>query len=36
METATRDVRMCGAIVDVDEATGKARGITPIQERLGS
>ena len=36
METATRDVRMCGAIVDVDEATGKARGITSIQERLAS
>jgi calcineurin-like phosphoesterase len=36
METATRDVRMCGAIVDVDEATGKARAITSIQERLAS
>ena len=34
METATRDVRMCGAIVDVDEATGKARAITSIQEKL--
>jgi metallophosphoesterase (TIGR00282 family) len=34
METATRDVRMCGAIVDVDEATGKARAITPIQEKM--
>src|SRR5258706_2143105 len=34
METATRDVRMCGAIVEVDEATGKARKITSIQERL--
>ncbi|MBK8597585.1 MAG: YmdB family metallophosphoesterase [Holophagales bacterium] len=35
METATRDVRLCGAVVDVDEATGKARAITPIQEKLG-
>jgi hypothetical protein len=35
METATRDVRLCGAIVDVDEETGKARSITPIQEKLG-
>jgi hypothetical protein len=35
METATRDIRMCGAIVDVDEATGKARAITSIQERVG-
>ena len=34
METASRDVRMCGAIVDVDEATGRARGIASIQEKL--
>src|SRR5258706_16305051 len=34
METASRDVRMGGAIVEVDEATGKARKITSIQERL--
>jgi 2',3'-cyclic-nucleotide 2'-phosphodiesterase len=34
METASRDIRMCGAIVDVDEATGKARSITSIQEKL--
>lgn len=33
METATRDVRMCGAIVDIDETTGRARAIHPIQER---
>ncbi|HEX7580273.1 MAG TPA: YmdB family metallophosphoesterase, partial [Thermoanaerobaculia bacterium] len=33
METATRDVRMCGAIVDIDETTGRARAILPIQER---
>jgi metallophosphoesterase (TIGR00282 family) len=35
METATRDVRLCGAILDVDEATGKARSILPIQEKIG-
>ncbi|MCC6133727.1 MAG: YmdB family metallophosphoesterase [Acidobacteria bacterium] len=35
METATGDVRLCGAIVDVDETTGKAREITSIQERVG-
>lgn len=35
METASRDVRMCGALVDVDEATGLARSIVSIQERLG-
>ncbi|KAA0252839.1 MAG: YmdB family metallophosphoesterase [Acidobacteria bacterium] len=34
METASRDVRLCGAVVDVDEATGRARAITPLQERL--
>lgn len=34
METATRDVRLCGAIADVDEATGRARSLTPLQERL--
>ncbi len=33
METATRDVRMCGAIVDVDETTGRAVAIRSIQER---
>ena len=36
METASRDVRLCGAIVDVDEATGKARAITSIQEKLAT
>jgi hypothetical protein len=34
METASRDVRLCGAIVEVDEATGRARSIVSIQERL--
>ena len=33
METATRDVRLCGAIVEIDEATGRARAITPLQEK---
>ena len=36
METASRDIRMCGAIVDVDETTGRARKITSIQERLSA
>ena len=36
METATRDVRLCGAVVDVDEATGRARSIVPIQEKVGT
>jgi 2',3'-cyclic-nucleotide 2'-phosphodiesterase len=35
METASRDVRLCGAIVDVDEGTGTARSITPLQEKVG-
>ena len=34
METASRDVRLCGAIADVDESTGRARTITSVQERL--
>ena len=34
METASRDVRLCGAIVDIDEATGTARSITPLQEKV--
>ncbi len=34
METATRDVRLCGALIDVDETTGKALSITPLQEKL--
>jgi calcineurin-like phosphoesterase len=27
LEVAKRDVRLAGAVVDVDEETGKARGI---------
>jgi len=34
LETASRDVRLCGAVVDVDEATGRARSIVSLQERL--
>jgi metallophosphoesterase (TIGR00282 family) len=33
-DVATGDVRASGAIVDVDEASGHARGIRRIQERL--
>ncbi len=35
METASRDVRLCGAIVDIDESTGLSRTIMPIQEKVG-
>lgn len=34
MEVATRDIRMVGALIDVDESTGKARSIRRIDERL--
>ncbi len=34
METATRDVRLCGALLDLDETAGTARAITPLQEKL--
>ncbi|MGH9456123.1 MAG: TIGR00282 family metallophosphoesterase [Thermoanaerobaculia bacterium] len=34
MEVAKRDVRLCGALVDVDEATGRARSIVRVSERL--
>jgi metallophosphoesterase (TIGR00282 family) len=34
-EAARRDVWLQGAIVDVDEETGKARSIVRVQERLG-
>jgi hypothetical protein len=35
METASRDVRLCGAIVEIDEASGTARSIMPFQEKIG-
>jgi calcineurin-like phosphoesterase len=28
---ARRDTRLCGAVVDIDESTGRARSITRIQ-----
>lgn len=34
MEVASRDIRMLGVLVDVDETTGKARSIRRIEERL--
>ena len=34
MEVAKRDVRMCGVLVDVDEATGRATGIRRVDQRL--
>jgi 2',3'-cyclic-nucleotide 2'-phosphodiesterase len=34
-EPARRDVWLQGAILDIDEATGKARSIVRVQERLG-
>ncbi len=33
-EPARRDVRLQGALIDVDDATGKARSIQRVQERL--
>jgi metallophosphoesterase (TIGR00282 family) len=34
-EVATGNVWLCGAVVDVDEATGKARGIERVKRVLG-
>lgn len=34
MEVASRDIRMVGALIDVDEETGKALSIRRIDERL--
>jgi metallophosphoesterase (TIGR00282 family) len=34
MEVAKRDVRLCGALIDIDEASGQATGIVRISERL--
>jgi calcineurin-like phosphoesterase len=33
-EPARREVHLQGAIVDIDEATGRARGIERVQERV--
>lgn len=35
LEVAKRDIRLCGAIIDVDEITGKARSIRRVQELVG-
>jgi calcineurin-like phosphoesterase len=34
LEVAKRDIRMTGAMVDVDEATGRAERIIRIQEKV--
>ena len=34
METASRDVRLCGTFVEIEETAGKALSITPLQEKL--
>jgi calcineurin-like phosphoesterase len=34
LEVAKRDIRLAGAMIDVDEATGHALGIARIHERL--
>jgi metallophosphoesterase (TIGR00282 family) len=34
LEVAKRDIRMSGAMIEVDETTGRASRITRIQERL--
>jgi len=33
-ETATEDARLNGVVIDVDETTGKARGISRVQRKL--
>jgi calcineurin-like phosphoesterase len=33
-ETAKKDIRLSGCVVDVDEATGKARKIERVQVRV--
>ena len=35
LEVAKRDIRLCGAMVEVDETTGRAAGIIRIREDLG-
>jgi metallophosphoesterase (TIGR00282 family) len=34
LEVAKRDIRLCGAMVEIDESTGRAVGITRVHERL--
>ncbi len=33
-ETAKKDIRLSGAVIDVDETTGKARKIERVQVRV--
>ena len=33
-EVATKDVRLNGVVIDIDEATGKAKAITRVQRKL--
>ena len=33
-ETAKKDIRLCGAVIDVDEATGQARSIRRVQVKV--
>ncbi len=35
LKPATGDVRLCGALLDVEESTGKAKSIVRIQEKVG-
>ncbi len=35
-EVASGDIRLCGALIDVDHLTGKARSITRVQKKLGN
>jgi hypothetical protein len=35
LEVAKRDVRLCGAMIELDENTGKAARIVRIREDLG-
>jgi len=34
LEVAKRDIRLCGALVEIDETTGKAQRITRVSERV--
>ena len=34
MVVATGDATVCGCVIDVDEATGKARSITRLREHV--
>jgi calcineurin-like phosphoesterase len=34
LEVAKRDIRLTGALVDIDETTGRATSVKRIQERV--